>query len=203
MARTPPPARTTRARRPSGSRARAPRPALRRGSASSVDQVAAQSLRPRHAAAVARALARGRRLERRLGPVGRVPQYDRVAHADGAAADGGESADRVRAAVRRRRTAEQRAQRRAQAASLLDSVLDGRGALGRTLPGDDRARLERHLEDVREVERRIELAGRRSATTSRCRRSPPAFPTTSSSMRSSCSICSRWRGPRTSRASAR
>ena len=29
----------------------------------------------------------------------------------------------------------------------------------RTLPGDDRARLERHLEDVREVERRIELAG--------------------------------------------
>jgi hypothetical protein len=56
-------------------------------------------------------------------------------------------------------TAEQRAQRRAQAASLLDSVLADAAALGRTLPGDDRARLERHLEDVREVERRIELAG--------------------------------------------
>jgi hypothetical protein len=56
-------------------------------------------------------------------------------------------------------TAEQRAQRRAQAASLLDSVLTDAAALGRTLPGDDRARLERHLEDVREVERRIELAG--------------------------------------------
>jgi hypothetical protein len=56
-------------------------------------------------------------------------------------------------------TAEQRAQRRAQAASLLDSVLTDAAALGRALPGDDRARLERHLEDVREVERRIELAG--------------------------------------------
>jgi hypothetical protein len=56
-------------------------------------------------------------------------------------------------------TAEQRAQRRAQAASLLDSVLTDAAALGRSLPGDDRARLERHLEDVREVERRIELAG--------------------------------------------
>jgi hypothetical protein len=58
-------------------------------------------------------------------------------------------------------TPEQRARRRAQAASLLDSVLDDAAALGRTLPGDDRARLERHLEDVREVERRIELAGRK------------------------------------------
>jgi hypothetical protein len=58
-------------------------------------------------------------------------------------------------------TAEQRAQRRAQAASLLDSVLEDARALFRTLPGDDRARLERHLEDVREVERRIELAGRK------------------------------------------
>ena len=56
-------------------------------------------------------------------------------------------------------TLEQRARRRAQAASLLDSVLDDAVALGRTLPLDDRARLERHLEDVREVERRIELAG--------------------------------------------
>ena len=65
-------------------------------------------------------------------------------------------------------TAEQRAQRRAQAASLLDSVLDGRGARSaRTLPGDDRARLERHLEDVREVERRIELAGRQGRRRSR------------------------------------
>jgi hypothetical protein len=56
-------------------------------------------------------------------------------------------------------TSEQRARRREQAASLLDSVLEDAAALTRRLPGDDRARLERHLEDVREVERRIELAG--------------------------------------------
>jgi hypothetical protein len=56
-------------------------------------------------------------------------------------------------------TAEERERRRVQAASLLDSVLEDAAALTRTLPGDDRARLEQHLEDVREVERRIELAG--------------------------------------------
>ena len=58
-------------------------------------------------------------------------------------------------------TAEQRARRRAQAKSLLDSVLDDAGALARTLSADDRMRLERHLEDVREVERRIGLAGQK------------------------------------------
>jgi hypothetical protein len=58
-------------------------------------------------------------------------------------------------------TAEQRAQRRAQARSLLDSVLEDAAALRRTLPADDRGRLERHLEDVREVERRIALAGQK------------------------------------------
>jgi hypothetical protein len=58
-------------------------------------------------------------------------------------------------------TAEERARRRAQAGSLLDSVLAEAGSLGRTLPADDRLRLERHLEDVREVERRIALAGQK------------------------------------------
>ena len=58
-------------------------------------------------------------------------------------------------------TPDERAGRRRQAASLLDSVLEDAAALARTLPSDDRVRLERHLDDVREVERRIELAGRR------------------------------------------
>jgi hypothetical protein len=58
-------------------------------------------------------------------------------------------------------TAEQRARRRAQAGSLLDSVLADAASLGRTLPADDRTRLDRHLEDVREVERRIALAGQK------------------------------------------
>jgi hypothetical protein len=56
-------------------------------------------------------------------------------------------------------TAEQRARRRAQAGSLLDSVLADASALGGTLPAEDRARLEQHLENLREVERRIALAG--------------------------------------------
>jgi hypothetical protein len=58
-------------------------------------------------------------------------------------------------------TSDERAGRRAQAASLLDSVLVEAGALSRSLPADDRARLERHLEDVREVERRVDLAGQK------------------------------------------
>ena len=58
-------------------------------------------------------------------------------------------------------TTAERASRRREAASLLDSVLDETAALSRSLPGDDRARLERHLDDVREVERRIQLAGER------------------------------------------
>jgi hypothetical protein len=55
-------------------------------------------------------------------------------------------------------TADERASRRRQAQSLLDSVVTDIGALKRTLPGDDVERLDRYLEDVREVERRIALA---------------------------------------------
>jgi hypothetical protein len=55
-------------------------------------------------------------------------------------------------------TAEQRAARRQQAQSLLDSVTEEITSLERTLPGGDRERLERYLHDVREVERRIRLA---------------------------------------------
>jgi len=56
-------------------------------------------------------------------------------------------------------TAEERASRREQARSLLDSILDEAASLQRTLPASDRARLDRYLTDVREVERRIALAG--------------------------------------------
>jgi hypothetical protein len=57
-------------------------------------------------------------------------------------------------------TAEQRAQRREQSLSLLDSVLGEANALQKTLPVGDRARLDQYLTDVREIERRIEKAGR-------------------------------------------
>jgi len=57
-------------------------------------------------------------------------------------------------------TAEERAARRAEAGSLLDSVSGEVAALQRALPATDRTRLDRYLTDVREVERRISLAAR-------------------------------------------
>ena len=57
-------------------------------------------------------------------------------------------------------TAEERAARRAEARSLLDSITSEVASLQRTLPGSDRVRLDRYLTDVREVERRIALAAK-------------------------------------------
>jgi Protein of unknown function (DUF1552) len=55
-------------------------------------------------------------------------------------------------------TEQQRAARRIEARSLLDSIISEAAALQRMLPATDRARLDRYLTDVREVERRIALA---------------------------------------------
>jgi Protein of unknown function (DUF1552) len=55
-------------------------------------------------------------------------------------------------------TPDERARRRIQSRSLLDSVTKEIASLGTGLPADDRARLERYLTDLREVERRIALA---------------------------------------------
>ena len=57
-------------------------------------------------------------------------------------------------------TAAEREARRAQSISLLDSVLGEASALQRTLPASDRSRLDQYLTDVREIERRIQRAGR-------------------------------------------
>jgi hypothetical protein len=54
-------------------------------------------------------------------------------------------------------TAEERASRMDLKASLLDSVTGDIVSLQRTLPAVDRHRLERYLEDVREIERRLQL----------------------------------------------
>jgi hypothetical protein len=43
--------------------------------------------------------------------------------------------------------------------SLLDAVVDDVAKLQRTLSAADRPRIERYLEDVREIERRLQLAG--------------------------------------------
>jgi len=56
-------------------------------------------------------------------------------------------------------TAEERAARMDLKQSLLDAVVDDVAKLQRRLPASDRPRLERYLEDVREIERRLQLAG--------------------------------------------
>jgi hypothetical protein len=49
--------------------------------------------------------------------------------------------------------------RREQAGSLLDSVLSDIGALRRSVGGSDAARVDQYLTSMREIERRIQLAG--------------------------------------------
>ncbi|MDT8397524.1 MAG: DUF1552 domain-containing protein [Pseudomonadales bacterium] len=56
-------------------------------------------------------------------------------------------------------TAEERTARLELKQSLLDAVGDDVGKLQRTLGAADRSRLGRYLEDVREIERRLQLAG--------------------------------------------
>jgi hypothetical protein len=56
-------------------------------------------------------------------------------------------------------TAEERAARRDHARSMLDALTGEVATLKSSLPATDRQRLDRYLEDVREVERRITLAG--------------------------------------------
>jgi hypothetical protein len=53
----------------------------------------------------------------------------------------------------------QRKARRAQSMSLLDSVLGEAATLQKKLPAHDRSRLDQYLEDVREIERRVQKAG--------------------------------------------
>ena len=57
-------------------------------------------------------------------------------------------------------TAAERDARRAQSLSLLDSVVGEASSLQRTLPTADRSRLDQYLTDVREIERRIQKAGK-------------------------------------------
>src|SRR6188768_1607303 len=53
----------------------------------------------------------------------------------------------------------ERKARRAQSISLLDSVLGEAASLQKKLPAGDRSRLDQYLEDVREIERRVQKAG--------------------------------------------
>jgi hypothetical protein len=59
-------------------------------------------------------------------------------------------------------TAEERALRRAQQRSILDSVGDSLSGLRQKVGSHDRTRVEQYLEDVREIERRLEIAAKAS-----------------------------------------
>ena len=61
-------------------------------------------------------------------------------------------------------TPEQRARRRRANASILDAILGRVADLRRDLGAGDRARFDDYLEDVREIERRIELVERQNTT---------------------------------------
>ena len=56
-------------------------------------------------------------------------------------------------------TAKERATRRLQSLSLLDSVRADASSLQRKLPAADRDRIDQYLTDVREIERRVQKAG--------------------------------------------
>lgn len=73
-------------------------------------------------------------------------------------------------------TAEQRAARRAEARSLLDSIMGEVASLQQTLPAGDRTRLDRYLHDVREVERRIALAGQQIPANLQLPNAPTGIP---------------------------
>ena len=73
-------------------------------------------------------------------------------------------------------TEQQRGERRVQARSLIDSVLEEAHSMQKTLPARDRARMDRYLTDMREVERRIELAGKRGATAGDIPNAPQGIP---------------------------
>ncbi len=61
-------------------------------------------------------------------------------------------------------TPEDRQSRRLANASVLDAVTNKVAGLKKTLPGNDRVRLDDYLENVREVERRLQIAAGRSSS---------------------------------------
>jgi Protein of unknown function (DUF1552) len=58
----------------------------------------------------------------------------------------------------------ERLARRQQSVSLLDSVLGEASTLQRRLPPGDRSRVDQYLDDVREIERRIEKAAKQASS---------------------------------------
>ena len=134
-----------------------------------IDQIFAKQHRPGNAVSVARVRDRGlRRLHRRLraGLQLHVHEHDLVGVGDRAAADGDQSARRVRAAVRPRghAGAAAAAARREDRASSIPIVDEAACAAARAVGAADRNRLDDYLENVREIERRIQRTEARGST---------------------------------------
>jgi hypothetical protein len=67
--------------------------------------------------------------------------------------------------------------RREQSLSLLDSVMSDVNALNKKIPASDRSRVEQYLNDVREIERRIEKVGAQLSPDLPVPPAPTAIPT--------------------------
>jgi hypothetical protein len=70
----------------------------------------------------------------------------------------------------------QRKARRQQSISLLDSVMNQVAGLQKELPAADRSRLSQYLEEVREIERRIEKASKKAKSNVAIPESPVGIP---------------------------
>jgi hypothetical protein len=66
--------------------------------------------------------------------------------------------------------------RREQSLSLLDSVMGEVNSLNKKLPASDKSRVEQYLNDVREIERRIEKAGQQLSADLKVPAAPTAIP---------------------------
>ena len=125
----------------------------------SLDQMLREEVRPRDADSVDAAVHRehrpGRRLRLRL--LVRLHRHHQLGLADRAAADDPRSARGLRSAVRRRRHRGRAGQPTASAdKSILDFITAEVARLRQDLGPTDRARLSEYLDDVREIERRIQ-----------------------------------------------
>ena len=141
-----------------------------------------------HAAAVDGAGDRGSlRPDRLLRPRLRLHLHEHavVAHADDADADGDQSAQGVRADVRPGRQRDRARSRASQEdRSILDAITqEAAEPAARSSAPQDRQTMTQYLENVREIERRIQRAetqpGRRRSAS--CRRRRPAFRSTTKS----------------------
>ena len=74
-------------------------------------------------------------------------------------------------------TATQRAVRRQQSLSLLDSVTAEASSLQRKLPAGDRIRMDQYLTDVREIERRVQKVGEQLSDDLEIPSAPTGVPT--------------------------